>query len=868
MYTVTTRSVLSPIAECVSELIQVVSESQARDTPLNDLSSLSRVMDEQVHQLITIARNIQYGTPDDTILADELSKACDEVSVASLMLIRATDDLKNDPFARAPKQTMLDAIRGILSGTTHLVYAVDDSDVRKIVVACDTAITLYSAIPGIPINPPQPLIQLVQQTANALVTVVQLSTKRVSELLQPLYQTRLKGAIKTLQRESPLMVTAVKTLILGGGRPEASVAVRDIEGQLARNLEEIKVIVQTRDDPDTANVKFKFDLGKQRAELLRVQRGLCPKIVAGENVVVTELLDEIVDLSTGTIRMTRDAIRDVRNPNGVVRVDALVKELNSLTGRIQEAVGQALADPRNEEYRCELQTLLDSQSNRINLLEEELRRAIITELEGKFADLRVENDDGVSKRLQVAAAQGDQEQTVAIASVFQDNAEHVVRLATLAVETTGAADPQLAEEIRIKISDISGLAHVLSAASQALAKHPQDGTVLEHTSAVSTAFQGAINELSNSLVQQEGLFNGFELIAAAKTSLEAAGVAYQQAVADGHEDKIKPVGGGLLLAADRIITIAQSERENAAEEAYKEELTAIIRKAENVKHNWANRAIVSARGVDGQVNNFKEISHVLMNVMNSLRDVMITCRGVAAVDMPVPLMPLPALPGRTDKLAPVLPVAEIQRRKSEIMETVSEEIMPSPVAALPQEELPVPLTKEQAKENPILAAAVDLKIATAVYVSHDNVIVGKAGDISSLFTEMSALSAQLRRAPEAEGKARFIQIAREITRSSEAFTTKSNELIRACTDRRLVGRLKSDVERCLTLGQQLRIVAAVKASEPKDVDKEQQLIVCARNLMKTIEESMSNCEAASLRAGRVAGVLFQKRVHSRKFMAV
>lgn len=78
MYTVTTKSVLTPIAECVSELIQVVSESQIKDTPLADLSSLSRIMDDQVQQLITIARNIQYNTPDDPVLGQELPKACDE----------------------------------------------------------------------------------------------------------------------------------------------------------------------------------------------------------------------------------------------------------------------------------------------------------------------------------------------------------------------------------------------------------------------------------------------------------------------------------------------------------------------------------------------------------------------------------------------------------------------------------------------------------------------------------------------------------------------------------------------------------------------------------------------------------------------
>lgn len=213
-------------------------------------------------------------------------------------------------------------------------------------------------------------------------------------------------------------------------------------------------------------------------------------------------------------------MKDVRNPNGVVRVDALVKELNGLTSRIKEAVATALSDPKNPEYRRELQNLLDSQSNRLNLLEEELRRAIISELEAEFADLRIQNPSGISRRLQDAATQGDVDQTAALANVFKDKSANIVRLANLAIETTGAADPQLAEEVKIKISDTSGLSNIVAIASQALAKNPKDQTAQEHSEAASHAFQNALDDLSNSLVQQEGLFNGFELIAAASMSEE------------------------------------------------------------------------------------------------------------------------------------------------------------------------------------------------------------------------------------------------------------------------------------------------------------------------------------------------------------
>ena len=65
-----------------------------------------------------------------------------------------------------------------------------------------------------------------------------------------------------------------------------------------------------------------------------------------------------------------------------------------------------------------------------------------------------------------------------------------------------------------------------------------------------------------------------------ETSLEFAGVTFQNAVVDGDLEKVKRAGDALLLAADRVTIIAKTELENSREESYKEELAAIIQKCE------------------------------------------------------------------------------------------------------------------------------------------------------------------------------------------------------------------------------------------------------------------------------------------------
>jgi hypothetical protein len=61
------------------------------------------------------------------------------------------------------------------------------------------------------------------------------------------------------------------------------------------------------------------------------------------------------------------------------------------------------------------------------------------------------------------------------------------------------------------------------------------------------------------------------------------------------------------------------------------------------------------------------------------------------------------------------------------------------------------------------------------------------------------------------------------------------------------------MESVSTIAVQFKIVAAVRATEMKDIESEKQLVVVSQSLTKSVESLLKNCEVASIRALRNNG---------------
>lgn len=77
MHTVTSKLILTPLAEAVFQLILIISDSDINETAIPDLSQLAKVVDGQIVNLVAIGTKIQNQPSADDKLKREMPEACE-----------------------------------------------------------------------------------------------------------------------------------------------------------------------------------------------------------------------------------------------------------------------------------------------------------------------------------------------------------------------------------------------------------------------------------------------------------------------------------------------------------------------------------------------------------------------------------------------------------------------------------------------------------------------------------------------------------------------------------------------------------------------------------------------------------------------
>jgi vinculin len=78
-------------------------------------------------------------------LKQDMPPALTRVEEASVLLLQASDMLRADPFSAPARKKLIEGSRGILQGTSALLLAFDESEVRKIIRICKNVLE-YLAI--------------------------------------------------------------------------------------------------------------------------------------------------------------------------------------------------------------------------------------------------------------------------------------------------------------------------------------------------------------------------------------------------------------------------------------------------------------------------------------------------------------------------------------------------------------------------------------------------------------------------------------------------------------------------------------------------------------------------------------------------
>ncbi|RMX44072.1 hypothetical protein pdam_00015030 [Pocillopora damicornis] len=133
--------VLAPIASQVSQVILLNEAAQRDGVPLPDLVSSAQQIREAIKSLILAAQALVSETTDDD-LKSEMPPACDSVTKAGDALLKATHQLKQQPFSSKVRYNLVDSARNILEGT---MKASRDYVVGQIMLACTEIIKTVEA---------------------------------------------------------------------------------------------------------------------------------------------------------------------------------------------------------------------------------------------------------------------------------------------------------------------------------------------------------------------------------------------------------------------------------------------------------------------------------------------------------------------------------------------------------------------------------------------------------------------------------------------------------------------------------------------------------------------------------------------------
>lgn len=181
--------------------------------------------------------------------------------------------MANDARGKRGRDLLVEGCKGILEGTTHLLNAYDDSEVRKIVAQCQESRQLIEQLQGA--MDLQSILQVMKPTCQALVDLTALSTRRVDELLSQALQKRLQVAIADVTSSSSLLVSSCKAVAQNGANEQVVHVRYLILIRLIVIVTEIETVVQIRDwvEPSYADVIGQLainrhDVVKQLGEIM------------------------------------------------------------------------------------------------------------------------------------------------------------------------------------------------------------------------------------------------------------------------------------------------------------------------------------------------------------------------------------------------------------------------------------------------------------------------------------------------------------------------------------------------------------------------------------------------------------------------
>ncbi|XP_076450552.1 vinculin-like isoform X3 [Babylonia areolata] len=208
-HTKTIESILEPVAQQVSRLV-ILHEEAEDGNAMPDLGIPVRAVKTAVDNLVRVGYET-VNSSDDQILKQDMPPALTRVEESSLLLLEASDLLRVDPYSGPARKKLIEGSRGILQGTSALLLAFDESEVRKIVRVCKNVLE-YLAITEV-VDRMEDLVTFVKNLSPVLTRMTKNVDSREKELTHQVHREMLLRSLEQVKNLTPVLISGIKIFI-------------------------------------------------------------------------------------------------------------------------------------------------------------------------------------------------------------------------------------------------------------------------------------------------------------------------------------------------------------------------------------------------------------------------------------------------------------------------------------------------------------------------------------------------------------------------------------------------------------------------------------------------------------------------------
>ncbi|XP_021371538.1 vinculin-like isoform X14 [Mizuhopecten yessoensis] len=203
------ESILEPVAQQVSKLV-ILHEEAEDGNAMPDLAMPVQTVKLAVDNLVKVGYDT-INCSEDQILKQDMPPALNRVEEASMLLLQASQLLRSDPFSAPARKKLIEGSRGILQGTSALLLAFDESEVRKIIRVCKNVLE-YLAIVEV-VDRMEDLVTYVKNLSPVLTTMAKQVDGREKELTHQVHREMLCQSLDQVKNLTPVVISGIKIYI-------------------------------------------------------------------------------------------------------------------------------------------------------------------------------------------------------------------------------------------------------------------------------------------------------------------------------------------------------------------------------------------------------------------------------------------------------------------------------------------------------------------------------------------------------------------------------------------------------------------------------------------------------------------------------